>query len=120
MYSFKFSASAFASSMTVVLPGFSQALTSLVSALRFLFVGAFPLFGLKLFEKLGVDWGIALLAFLVLGLGLPLLLLVSMTLSLSCTEEDILVMPMQLYLFGPKLRKLGAERMDKFVGSAKR
>jgi branched-subunit amino acid permease len=37
----------------------------------------FPLFGEKLFEKLGVDWGVALLAFIVLGVGLPLVTLVS-------------------------------------------
>lgn len=67
-----------------------------ISVLRCLFAGAFPLFGPKLFESLGVDWGVALLAFLTLGLGAPMILL--------------------LYLFGSRLRKIGVERMDRFEG----
>jgi hypothetical protein len=41
-----------------------------------MFAGAFPLFGEKLFAKLGLDWGVGLLGLLVLGVGLPLVLLV--------------------------------------------
>lgn len=80
---FKFPASAFAA----------------ISFLRFVFAGAFPLFGPKLFVRLGVDWGVALLGFLVLGLGLPLATL--------------------LYIFGPQLRRIGVHRVEKFEGSAK-
>jgi hypothetical protein len=47
-----------------------------ISFLRCLFAGAFPLFGEKLFARLGLDWGVGLLAFLVLGVGLPLVALV--------------------------------------------
>lgn len=36
----------------------------------------FPLFGDPLFEALGTDWGIGMLAFLTLGLGGPFLPLV--------------------------------------------
>ncbi|PVH71962.1 MFS general substrate transporter [Cadophora sp. DSE1049] len=78
---FKFPASAFAA----------------ISILRCLFAGAFPLFGAKLFEALGVDWGIGLLAFLTLGVGLPLIPL--------------------LYIYGPRLRKTGLANMTKFEGS---
>lgn len=48
-----------------------------ISVLRNLFAGSFPLFGPKLFDSLGVDWGVAMLAFLVLGVGLPLVMLVN-------------------------------------------
>ena len=34
---------------------------------------AFPLFGHRLFDALGIDWGVGLLAFLTLGLGVPFL-----------------------------------------------
>ncbi|KAF2193839.1 MFS general substrate transporter [Zopfia rhizophila CBS 207.26] len=78
---FKFPASAFAA----------------ISVLRCLFAGAFPLFGSKLFKTLGIDWGAALLAFLVLGIGLPFVLL--------------------LYISGSRLRQLGASRMAKFEGT---
>jgi hypothetical protein len=50
-----------------------------VSVFRCLFAGAFPLFGAKLFETLGIDWGIAMLAFICLGIGLPFLLLVCLS-----------------------------------------
>lgn len=33
----------------------------------------FPLFGNGLFDALGIDWGVGLLAFLSLGLGVPFL-----------------------------------------------
>lgn len=58
---FKFPASAFAA----------------IQLLRNIFAGAFPLFGPTLFAKLGIDWGVALLAFLVLGIGLPSVVVVS-------------------------------------------
>ncbi|ORX96960.1 major facilitator superfamily domain-containing protein [Clohesyomyces aquaticus] len=77
---FQYSASAFAA----------------ISFLRCIFAGAFPLFGPKLFESLGINWGVALLAFLVLGVGLPLVLL--------------------LYIFGPKLRQMGLARMERLEG----
>lgn len=67
-----------------------------ISVLRCLFAGAFPLFGPRLFESLGVDWGVGLLAFLALGLGVPMVAL--------------------LYFFGARLRKIGVERMDRFEG----
>ncbi|PGG98809.1 hypothetical protein GX51_06605 [Blastomyces parvus] len=47
-----------------------------LSFLRFVFAGVFPLFGSRLFQTLGVDWGTGLLAFLSLGLGVPFLPLV--------------------------------------------
>lgn len=50
----------------------------LVSFLRCIFAGGFPLFGPVLFQRLGVDWGIALLGFLVLGVGFPLIIVVSL------------------------------------------
>ncbi|KAF2734368.1 MFS general substrate transporter [Polyplosphaeria fusca] len=78
---FKFPASAFAS----------------LQVLRCIFAGAFPLFGPELFESLGIDWGVALLAFVVLGLGLPLVVL--------------------LYVFGERLRKSGNARFDRFNGT---
>jgi branched-subunit amino acid permease len=66
------------------MPGLAPILTyPVVSVLRCLFAGVFPLFGEKLFEKLGVDWGVALLAFIVLGLGLPLVTLVSVRILLN-------------------------------------
>jgi branched-subunit amino acid permease len=58
-------------------------ISPLVSVLRCVFAGVFPLFGEKLFQKLGVDWGVALLAFLVLGVGLPLITLVRVRVLLS-------------------------------------
>ncbi|KAF2269445.1 MFS general substrate transporter [Lojkania enalia] len=69
-----------------------------ISVTRCIFAGAFPLFGPDLFEKLGIDWGVALLAFLILGIGLPLVLL--------------------LYVFGPRLRKIGVARYEKFEGTS--
>ncbi|GAB1318346.1 hypothetical protein MFIFM68171_08556 [Madurella fahalii] len=78
--SFEFPASAFAS----------------ISVLRCLFAGAFPLFGQKLFVAVGVDWGIALLAFLILGIGLPFV-------------------PV-MYKYGPRLRKVGAANMARLEG----
>ncbi|OAL46922.1 MFS general substrate transporter [Pyrenochaeta sp. DS3sAY3a] len=80
---FKFPASAFAA----------------ISFLRCIFAGGFPLFGPVLFQRLGVDWGVALLGFLVLGIGFPLIIV--------------------LHIFGPRLRKIGLERMEKLVGSSK-
>ncbi|KAF2467807.1 MFS general substrate transporter [Lindgomyces ingoldianus] len=68
-----------------------------ISVLRCIFAGAFPLFGPKLFESLGINWGVALLAFLVLGVGLPLVML--------------------LYVFGPRLRKTGVGRLERFEGN---
>jgi hypothetical protein len=100
---FKFPASAFAS----------------ISVLRCLFAGAFPLFGPKLFHELGVDWGVALLAFLTLGLGLPLVGLVCLTSSRPVPLLDHRLTVHQLYVFGPKLRKIGVERMDRFEGRDK-
>ncbi|KAH7353135.1 major facilitator superfamily domain-containing protein [Pyrenochaeta sp. MPI-SDFR-AT-0127] len=81
--SFKYPASAFAA----------------ISFLRCIFAGAFPLFGPKLFKRLGVDWGVALLSFLVLGIGLPLVVL--------------------LYIFGSRLRRIGVDRVEKFEGAVK-
>lgn len=40
-------------------------------------VTVFPLFGERLFEAIGVDWGVGMLAFLTLGLGGPFFPLVS-------------------------------------------
>jgi hypothetical protein len=66
-------------------------LTFIVSVLRCLFAGGwfpsqrvvlqtnglvFPLFGDQLFDSIGVNWGVGLLALLSLGLGLPFLPLV--------------------------------------------
>ncbi|RTE81569.1 hypothetical protein BHE90_003879 [Fusarium euwallaceae] len=47
----------------------------------------FPLFGDQLFDSLGVNWGVGLLALLSLGLGLPFLPLI--------------------YVYGPRLRNVG-------------
>ncbi|RMJ16370.1 hypothetical protein CDV36_003943 [Fusarium kuroshium] len=47
----------------------------------------FPLFGDQLFDSLGVNWGVGLLALLSLGLGLPFLPLI--------------------YVYGPRLRDVG-------------
>ncbi|KAF2021283.1 MFS general substrate transporter [Aaosphaeria arxii CBS 175.79] len=69
-----------------------------ISVLRCLFAGFFPLFGPKLFVRLGVDWGVGLLAFLVLGLGTPMITL--------------------LYIFGPRLRKIGVQHMSRFEGDS--
>ena len=55
---------------------YQSALTTLVSVLRCVFAGVFPLFGSKLFTKLGIDWGMGLLAFLLLGIGIPFIPLV--------------------------------------------
>ncbi|EEH48212.2 uncharacterized protein PADG_04296 [Paracoccidioides brasiliensis Pb18] len=55
----------------------------------------FPLFGSRLFETLGVDWGAGLLAFLSLGLGVPFLPLI--------------------YLYGKKLREIGKRNMQNIV-----
>ena len=52
---------------------------SALNTLRCAFAGAFPLFGKRLFEALGLDWGVGLLAFLSLGLGLPFLPMVSLS-----------------------------------------
>jgi hypothetical protein len=52
-----------------------------VSFLRCVFAGAFPLFGHRLFEAMGIDWGNGLLAFLSLGLGVPFLPLVCETMD---------------------------------------
>ncbi|KAH7130930.1 major facilitator superfamily domain-containing protein [Dactylonectria macrodidyma] len=68
-----------------------------ISFLRCVFAGAFPLFGAKLFEALGIDWGMGLLAFLALGLCLPLMVL--------------------LYIFGPGLRLVGVKNMARFMQS---
>ncbi|BCS29531.1 MFS transporter [Aspergillus puulaauensis] len=64
--------------------------------LRFMFAGAFPLFGSRLFDALGVDWGVGLLAFLSLGLGGPFLPLI--------------------YIFGQRLRRVGKENLAKAGG----
>ena len=64
---FKFPASAFAS----------------LNFLRNLFAGAFPLFGPKLFDELGIDWGVGLLAFITLGVVIPLVTLVRFSLSVE-------------------------------------
>ncbi|KAL2870826.1 MFS transporter [Aspergillus lucknowensis] len=64
-----------------------------VGFLRFMFAGAFPLFGSKLFDTLGVDWGVGLLAFLSLGLGGPFLPLI--------------------YIFGKRMRQAGKENLRK-------
>lgn len=77
---FKFPASAFAASrshLAIQLLCFNPDHLEIVQFLRCVFAGAFPLFGPKLFEKLGIDWGVALLAFLVLGIGLPCIAVVS-------------------------------------------
>ncbi|KAG5288726.1 MFS membrane transporter [Histoplasma capsulatum G186AR] len=66
-----------------------------LSFLRFVFAGVFPLFGPRLFQTLGVDWGTGLLAFLSLGLGLPFLPLI--------------------YIFGKKLREIGKYNMRKIT-----
>ncbi|RSM18091.1 hypothetical protein CDV31_003013 [Fusarium ambrosium] len=58
-----------------------------LSVLRCLFAGVFPLFGDQLFDSLGVNWGVGLLALLSLGLGLPFLPLI--------------------YVYGPRLRDVG-------------
>ena len=55
---------------------FPASAVAAISFLRCMFAGAFPLFGEKLFDTLGLDWGVGLLGFLVLGLGLPLVSLV--------------------------------------------
>ncbi|KAL1866817.1 hypothetical protein VTK73DRAFT_4516 [Phialemonium thermophilum] len=65
-----------------------------LSSLRCLFAGVFPLFGQRLFDALGVDWGVGLLAFLSFGLGLPFLPLI--------------------YFYGPTLRKIGAANRRKY------
>jgi hypothetical protein len=71
------------------MPGHIHVLTSsLVSVLRCILAGVFPLFGEKLFQKLGVDWGVALLAFLVLGVGLPLITLVRVECCLITVPEE--------------------------------
>jgi hypothetical protein len=70
-----------------------------ISFLRCLFAGAFPLFGSKLFARLGVDWGVGLLAFLALGMGLPLVT--------------------TLYVYGERLRGVGVRRVEKFEGGTK-
>ncbi|OJJ03159.1 hypothetical protein ASPVEDRAFT_84613 [Aspergillus versicolor CBS 583.65] len=64
-----------------------------VGFLRFMFAGAFPLFGSRLFDALGVDWGVGLLAFLSLGLGVPFLPLI--------------------YIFGQRLRRVGKGNLGK-------
>jgi hypothetical protein len=56
---------------------FPASAVAAISFLRCFFAGAFPLFGERLFARLGLDWGVGLLAFLVLGAGLPLVGLVS-------------------------------------------
>ncbi|RSL78424.1 hypothetical protein CEP51_008217 [Fusarium floridanum] len=58
-----------------------------LSVLRCLFAGVFPLFGDQIFDSLGVNWGVGLLALLSLGLGLPFLPLI--------------------YVYGPRLRDVG-------------
>jgi branched-subunit amino acid permease len=60
---------------------FPASAVAAISFLRSLFAGAFPLFGGKLFQRLGIDWGVGLLGFLVLGVGLPLVALVSEIIS---------------------------------------
>ena len=55
---------------------FPASAVAAISFLRCMFAGAFPLFGEKLFAKLGLDWGVGLLGFSVLAVGLPLILLV--------------------------------------------
>ncbi|OAQ70981.1 MFS multidrug transporter [Pochonia chlamydosporia 170] len=67
-----------------------------LSVLRCLFAAVFPLFGDRLFECLGVDWGVGLLAFLSVGLGAPFLL--------------------ALYFYGPQLRAVGKKNRAKFLG----
>ncbi|KAF2113518.1 major facilitator superfamily domain-containing protein [Lophiotrema nucula] len=76
--------------------GFRFPASAFSTILRSIFAGAFPLFGPKLFGKLGIDWGVALLAFLVLGIGLPCIAL--------------------LYVFGARLRKVGVKRVENFEG----
>ncbi|EGE85036.2 hypothetical protein, variant 1 [Blastomyces dermatitidis ER-3] len=66
-----------------------------LSFLRFVFAGVFPLFGSRLFQTLGVDWGTGLLAFLSLGLGVPFLPLI--------------------YIYGKKLREIGKSNMQKLA-----
>ncbi|RAR00766.1 MFS general substrate transporter [Stemphylium lycopersici] len=78
---------------------FPASANAAISFLRCLFAGAFPLFGEKLFARLGLDWGVGLLGFLVLGIGCPLIIL--------------------LYIFGVKLRAIGVARMERFEGSQK-
>ena len=63
---------------------------------------AFPLFGDRLFNALGVDWGVGLLAFLSLGLGVPFLPLVG-----RVTFLGIHLTVVQIYRFGPALREMG-------------
>ncbi|KAH7274775.1 major facilitator superfamily domain-containing protein [Fusarium solani] len=58
-----------------------------LSVLRCLFAGVFPLFGDQLFDSIGVNWGVGLLALLSLCLGLPFLPLI--------------------YVYGPRLRDVG-------------
>lgn len=48
-----------------------------LSFLRCLFAAMFPLFGNRLFDALGVDWGVGLLGFLTLGIGIPFVPMVS-------------------------------------------
>lgn len=48
-----------------------------LSFLRCLFAAVFPLFGRRLFDALGVDWGVGLLGFLTLGIGIPFVPMVS-------------------------------------------
>ncbi|KAJ3495662.1 hypothetical protein NLG97_g3233 [Lecanicillium saksenae] len=72
----------------------ASALASL-SILRCLFAGVFPLFGERLFDALGTDWGIGMLAFLTLGLGGPFLPLI--------------------YKFGPRLRSIGVKNRVKLL-----
>lgn len=80
---FKFPASAFAS----------------ISVLRCLFAGVFPLFGPKLFEELGVDWGVGLLAFLTLGVGLPLVLIVCFPIILILSHLSSGDLPASSYIY---------------------
>ncbi|OAQ92110.1 MFS general substrate transporter [Purpureocillium lilacinum] len=67
-----------------------------LSVLRCLFAAVFPLFGPRLIDSLGVDWGMALLGFISLGLGLPFLPLI--------------------YHYGPRLRAVGKRNRTRLFG----
>jgi hypothetical protein len=95
---------------------FPASAVAAISFLRCLFAGAFPLFGEKLFARLGLDWGVGLLAFLVLGVGLPLVALVCYH---TPHTKLTLTTPSQLYTFGARLRATGVQRMERFESSKK-
>jgi len=69
----------------------------------------FPLFGEHLFDALGIDWGIGLLAFLTLAFGIPfpLVRFTKMTYKVSIQNANKFE---QMYKFGPQLREIGKRR----------